>query len=78
MAIVLFTVTIILHHGRNQKYAKDSQEKADILRALDVPINPTVTNDKTGGRWGGPTETRFDKVWHAGWYTTVSAECFSH
>ncbi|CAM9633742.1 unnamed protein product, partial [Hapterophycus canaliculatus] len=45
-----------------QKYAKDSQEKADILRALDVPINPTVTNDKTGGRWGGPTETRFDKL----------------
>ena len=46
----------------HQKYAKDSQEKTDILLALDVPINPTVTNEKMGGRWGGPTETRFDKV----------------
>lgn len=45
-----------------QKYAKDSQEKTDILLALDVPINPTVTNEKLGGRWGGPTENRFDKV----------------
>lgn len=45
-----------------QKYAKDSQEKTDTLLALDVPISPTVTNEKMGGRWGGPTETRFDKV----------------
>ncbi|CAM9248048.1 unnamed protein product [Ectocarpus fasciculatus] len=45
-----------------QKYAKDSQEKTDILLALDVPINPNITNEKIGGRWGGPTETRFNKL----------------
>ncbi|CAN0042984.1 unnamed protein product, partial [Ectocarpus sp. 12 AP-2014] len=45
-----------------QKYAKDSQEKTDILLALDVPINPNITNEKLGGRWGGPTETRFNKL----------------
>lgn len=57
-----------------QKYAKDSQEKTDILLALDVPINPNITNEKLGGRWGGPTETRFNKVRVVGW-TTVTAEC---
>eukprot|EP00752_Nemacystus_decipiens_P003968 g3634.t1 len=47
------------------KYAKDSQEKTDILLALDVPINPTVTSERIAGQWGGPTETRFDKLCNA-------------
>lgn len=45
-----------------QKYAKDSQANADRLLALGVPINPIVSTERIGGRWGGPTETRFDKV----------------
>ncbi|CAM9491472.1 unnamed protein product, partial [Laminaria digitata] len=45
-----------------QKYAKDCQANADRLLALGVPINPMVSTEKAGGRWGGPTETRFDKL----------------
>ncbi|CAM9763675.1 unnamed protein product [Pylaiella littoralis] len=45
-----------------QKYAKDSQEKTDILLAYDVPITPTISKEKTGARWRGPTEARFNKL----------------
>ena len=58
-----------LQKRRAQKYAKDSQANADRLLALGVPINPVVSTEKVGGRWGGPTETRFDKVCMSAWYT---------
>lgn len=46
----------------DQKYAKDSEEKADMLISLGVPISPTNMGGPTPYARGGPTEGRFDKV----------------